>query len=511
MNFAQRCGADTPERLAACERLIALVAQGGVAEIRLAWCDQHGMLRGKTLTPAALPSALQGGIGMVATIALKDTSDRTAWKVFEPGATADLPGFAQANNLVLLPDPSSLQMLPWTAGPQQGQALAGPVAWLRCDAYFQNGEPLWACTRRQLQRAINALAGHGWALRCGLEVEFHIYRVLPDGWDLALDPHQADWPGLPPQVQLLHPGYELLGEAHADRCHEALSIVRKTAQGLGLPLTSLEIELGPSQFEAVFDVQDPLAAADGMVLFRNGVKQALARAGYHASFMCRPPFAQIMSSGWHLHQSVIDQQGQSVLASEGTSLLSATGQHWLAGLLAHAPAMSALAVPTVNGFERFRPHALAPQRMVWGHDNRGAMLRVVGQPGNPSTHFENRLGEPLANPYLYLASQIWAGLDGVAQSRPLPPACDHPYQAIPAAPAASAVPAGSIEPTAATDRLPSSLSVALEHLQNDATYLAGFGEGFVAYYAQIKAQEIQRFAASQDPMEWQRREYFGRF
>jgi glutamine synthetase len=104
----------------------------------------------------------------------------------------------------------------------------------------------------------------------------------------------------------VHPGYNLLTEAWYDMAEEPLRIVQHTAQALGLPLLSLEIELGPSQVEAVFDATDALTAADNMVLFRNGVKQALRRAGYHATFMCRPPFPNIMSSGWHLHQSLVD-------------------------------------------------------------------------------------------------------------------------------------------------------------------------------------------------------------
>ena len=112
---------------------------------------------------------------------------------------------------------------------------------------------------------------------------------------------------------MIHPGYNLLTEAWCDMADEPLRIVQHTAQALGLPLLSLEIELGPSQVEAVFEATDALTAADNMVLFRNAVKQALRRAGYHASFMCRPPFPNIMSSGWHLHQSLVD------LASGATS------------------------------------------------------------------------------------------------------------------------------------------------------------------------------------------------
>jgi hypothetical protein len=135
-------------------------------------------------------------------------------------------------------------------------------------------------TRGQLRRALQQLAAQRLGMACGLEVEFHVYRLAhPDGQD-ALDPHAAQWPGPAPAVHMLHGGYHLLSEASLDQCDAMLAIVRRCAQALDLPLSSLEIEIGPSQFEAVFDVSDALTAADHMVLFRSAVRQALRRAGH---------------------------------------------------------------------------------------------------------------------------------------------------------------------------------------------------------------------------------------
>ena len=497
MNFAQLCGADSPGRQAACRQLVLMAHSLGLEQIRLSWCDQHGQLRGKTIMLQALEKALQNGIGMVSTILLKDTSDRTVYQVFEDGGVADLPGFEAASNLVLLPDPASFKQLPW----------AHQTGWLQCQAWFQNGQPVLLDTRRQLQAALGLLQRKGWQMQCGLEVEFHIYKVAVPGWQNTLDPLQAAWPGPPPVMQLIHQGYNLLSELLSDAAHEPLHIVQQTAQALGLPLTSLEIEMGPSQVEAVFDVTDALTAADNMVLFRSAVTQALRRKGYYATFMCRPPFPHIMSSGWHLHQSLVDQNGVNLFACRGTAgktattvatpasraeeALSPLGCQWLAGLLQHAKAMSALATPTINGFERFRPNALAPQSICWGQDNRGAMLRVVGGAGNASTHLENRLGEPAANPYLYIASQIHAGLDGIARQLQPPVATRSPY-------ADEGV------------KLPAGLGEALEHLRQDTTYNTGFGDAFVAYFCRVKESELTRFAAAEDKLAWQRHEYLGR-
>ena len=497
ITFASRCGVDSEQRNADVRQAIKSIEKSGVELVRVAWCDTHGMLRGKTLTTAAAIKALNDGVGMVGTLLLKDTGDRTAYKVFEPGGTADLPaGFAGASNLMLLPDPTSFQVLPWATG----------TGWLRCQAWFQDGAPVPLDTRRVLQTALARLAERGLGLVCGLEVEFHIYRLKDTQHGADLDPDLAQWPGVPPAVSLIHPGFNMLSEGLADMADEPLRIVQHTAQALGLPLTSLEIELGPSQVEAVFAATDALTAADNMVRFRNGVRQALRRAGYHATFMCRPPFPHIMSSGWHLHQSVVNlASGANAFVRPGpapvttpldaTHTLSDTGSTWLAGLLAHAQGMTALCAPTVNGFGRFQPNALAPHAAVWGADNRGAMLRVVGGAGDPATRIENRLGEPAANPYLYMAAQVYAGLDGLARGLVPPPATESPY-------------AAGGDPSKA---LPTSLPRALEALAADEALTAGLGEDWVRHFTRLKQSECQRHAQAEDWIDFERREYFSRF
>ncbi len=488
-SFAHRCGIHDEARAAALQR--ATLLAGGLELVRFAWCDVHGVTRGKTLVAGAAAKAMLDGVGMVSTLMLKDTSDRTAFKVFEPGGTADLPGFGQANNLLLLADPASFRQLPWT--PSSG--------WVQCQPWFQDGTPVELDTRRVLQRALARLAGAGYGMKCGLEVEFHIYRI--DDTRAQMDPMQAAWPGLPPAVSLVHPGYNLLTEAWYDMAEEPMRIVQHTAQALGLPLLSLEIELGPSQVEAVFEATDALTAADNMVLFRSAVKQALRRAGYHATFMCRPPFANIMSSGWHLHQSLVDAQtgvnafrrdapAPGSTAADAGNTLSEVGEHYLAGLLDHARAMAVFCTPTVNGFGRFRPNALAPQSVLWGRDNRGAMLRVVGECADVATRIENRIGEPAANPYLYLASQIHAGLDGMTRKLRAPAATNAPY--------------GD-----ADVRLPTSLGEALEALQGDSTLVQAFGNAFIHYFTRIKQSELSRYELAEDKDDFQRREYFSRF
>lgn len=490
-SFAARCGIHDAARAASLEAACDAIDAHGLERLRFVWCDLHGVTRGKTLMAGTARAAMLDGVGLVSTLLLKDTSDRTAYKVFEPGALDALPGFGQANNLLLLADPSSLQVLPWSPG----------SGWLRCQPWFQDGTAVELDTRRVLERALERLARAGLAMRCGLEVEFHIYKVLDT--QEQLDPARADWPGLPPAVSLVHPGYNLLTEAWFDLAEEPLRIVQQTAQSLGLPLTSLEIELGPSQVEAVFEASDALTAADQMVLFRNAVRQALRLAGYWATFMCRPPFANIMSSGWHLHQSIVARDtGENRMRRERPAAgstrqdadhsLSELGEHYLAGLLEHARGMAVFCTPTANGYGRFRPNALAPQAVLWGRDNRGAMLRLIGECGDTATRIENRIGEPAANPYLYIAAQIHAGLDGIERRLKAPNATDAPY-------------------AWSGQRLPTSLGEALQALGEDRVLVDAFGAGFVDYYSRIKSLEWARFQAAGDPDDFARREYFSRF
>ncbi|RZJ00348.1 MAG: glutamine synthetase, partial [Rubrivivax sp.] len=172
--------------------------------------------------------------------------------------------------------------------------------------------------------------------------------------------------------------------------------------------------------------------------------------------------------------------------------LSEAGEHYLAGLLRHARGMAVFCTPTANGFGRFRPNALAPQSVLWGRDNRGAMLRVVGECGDNGTRIENRIGEPAANPYLYLAAQIHAGLDGLGGKLTAPPATDSPYGT-------------------AHELLPTSLGEALDALRADSTLCEAFGLPFIHYYERLKRSELARFDAAEDKDDFQRREYFSRF
>jgi glutamine synthetase len=160
------------------------------------------------------------------------------------------------------------------------------------------------------------------------------------------------------------------------------------------------------------------------------------------------------------------------------------------------------ASPTINGYRRFRRNSLAPDRVTWGHDHRGVMVRVLGGAGDPATRLENRVGEPAADPYLYIASQLASGLDGVERKLDPGPFTDAPYK------------------TKHT-MLPTRLDEAIGKLDKDKFFRAQFGDIFMEYFVALKRAEIDRFerfcshAGILDPWgavtEWEQNEYFDFF
>jgi glutamine synthetase len=452
--------------------------------VRFSFADQHGVLRGKTLLASEVAGALRNGVTMTTTLLAKDTAHRSVFPVFSAGGGFGMEEMQGGADFVMIADPATFRVLPWT----------NKTGWVLCDIVFANGKPVPFSTRAIYRNALTTLGHAGFDFMAGLEVEFHLFKL--DSPRLA--PADATWPPEAPEVSLLTQGYQYLTESRFAMIDPAIEILRRGLLELGLPLRSVEIEIGPSQVEFTFRPQTGLEAADTMILFRAAVKQIARRHGYLASFMCRPALANMVSSGWHLHQSLIETKSRrnAFVDPDGLSTL---GRYYLGGLLAHARAAAAFTTPTVNGYKRYRSYSLAPDRAIWGRDNRGVMMRVMGQPGDAATHLENRVGEPAANPYLYMASQIYAGLDGIAQRTEPGPSADTPYEAA-AAP------------------LPKSLGEAVTALRADDTFRASFGSAFIDYFTHIKDAEFTRYQKDADEAgdpavvtAWEQKEYLDLF
>jgi glutamine synthetase len=474
--FAERHGLWSEEKAEAAERALALIEQHRLETVRLSFPDQHGLLRGKSIEAAAFRSALRNGVAMVTTLLAKDTAHRTVYPVFTKGGGFGLEEMTGGGDFVMLPDPAQFRVLPWAPG----------TGWVLCDIYFPNGKPVPFATRDVLRRAAARLGEKGYDFVAGLEVEFHIFKLE----NPRLLPEDATQPAAAPEVSLLARGFHYLTETRFDEVEPALMLLRRNLVALGLPVRSFEIEYGPSQCEITFHPGAGLEPADAMVLFRSAAKQVARRHGYHVTFMCQPALANLFPSGWHLHQSLRERAtGRNAFMPErAADLLSPLGRHFVAGLIRHARAASVFAAPTINAYKRYRPNSLAPDRAAWSRDNRGVMLRVIGGPGEATTRIENRIGEPAANPYLYMASQILAGLDGIARGAEPPPPTETPYD------------------NAAAERLPLSLMEAVAALKADAFFREALGAGFVDYIVHLKEAEIARFLAT--VTDWEQREYF---
>jgi glutamine synthetase len=488
LNFVDRHGLWSDAQARAAAAVEKTISRKNLELVRFSFPDQHGVLRGKTLVAADALRALRNGVTMTSTLLAKDTSHRNVFPVFEAGGGMDLPEMGGAGNFVMVADPESFRVLPW----------ADNTGWLLCDCYFPNGRRVPIATRQLHRDALAKLAEAGFDYCAGLEVEFHLFKIE----DFRLAPETLTWPPEPPTVSHTTHGFQYLTEGRYDQVAPIMDVLRSNVAGLGLPLRSLEVELGPSQYEFTFAPETGMTPADTMVLFRSALKQVARRNGFLASFMCRPRLPNALPSGWHLHQSLLDRKSEAnaFMSDDEKQPVSPLGRAFLAGLLANARAAAAFATPTLNGYKRYHGvNTMAPIQAIWAQDNRGVMVRVMGEAGDPATHLENRVGEPLANPYLYMASQIYAGLDGIARKLDPGPSADAPYRI-------------SAEP------LPRTLEEAIAALRGNACFRAGFGDSFVSYYTHIKEAEIARCckeatskSEQSDVTEWEHREYFDLF
>jgi glutamine synthetase len=455
--------------------------------VRLAVVDQHGILRARALSPEAAIAAFGNGLDFSGAIYSLDTGNNVFVPPFAAGGGFGIAEFTGFPDIVLVPDPATFQILPW----------ADRTGWLLCDAYFANGQPVPLDGRGLLRRQLAALGDLGYDFTVGLEIEFSIFT--PAGGALA--PENAGFTPPPPAVSIFERGYQFLSETRLDSMAGTLDALRDALWALGLPPRSMEDEWGPGQVEVTFAPMSGLAAADAAVLFRSAVKQVCRRRGLLATFMSRPGLANITSSGWHLHQSLTSPAGHANAFASDLSPLSDVGMSYVAGLIEHAVPSLPFAVPTVNGYKRFRPYSFAPDRVAWAIENRGALVRVQGSPGDAGAHVEYRAGEPAANPYLYLAASLAAGLDGVTRGlTPPPPVEADPYAA-----------EGLVQ-------LPASLAAAVKSLDGDSFYRGTFGDTLVDYLVMMKRAEIARYEAAlaeagkadspDEVTDWEMREYF---
>lgn len=466
----------TDAQLDAAEHSSQLIEEHGLRTVRIIWVDQHGAPRCKFLSPLDYLASLKNGVDFSAALLSMDSANNVFTPLFVEGGGFDIPELTGFPDMVLVPDPTTFRVLPW----------ADRTGWVICDAYFSNGTPIPLDARLLLRRQIEAAAELGYDYVAGLEVEFYIVRRDTDRIELS----EAGWPPPPPKVSVLEHGYQYLSEVRLAGINHVVERLRDTYIELGLPLRTIEDEWGPGQLEVTFDPMTGMDAADAMILFRTAAKQVAQLMGCHTSFMARPALPHFFSSGWHLHQSLADAKtGDNVFTSDSADdALSLIGRQFTAGLLEHALASMVFSTPTINGYKRYKPYSFAPDRATWAVENRGTFVRVQGEPMEKGAHIENRVGEPGANPYFYLAANIAAGLDGIRRELSPPPLVEaDPY-------------------AADAPMLPTSLWEAVDLLEKDSFFAEAFGAGFVKFITSMKRNECSRFLG--EVTDWEMREYF---
>jgi glutamine synthetase len=489
--FIEVHGLHSEAQLAAVEQSKQTIRDNGIEVVRLAWPDQHGLLRGKATSVEGYLSALTGGMDITMAPFGFDTANSPVKNPFTEDGGFAFEGMGGSPNIKMVPDPTTFLVLPW----------APETAWVMCDLYMTNGQPFPYSPRGILKKMLQRLSDAGYGMVAGLEMEWYLARIVDDGLGPNADMGSPGHPAPPPVVAPVSRGYNYLHDSHLDEIDHVLRPLRKALASMGLPLRSFDDEWAPSQVETTFDILDALKTADAAVIFRMAAKQICRRQGHIASFMTKPAINGAYPSGWHLHTSVFDQKtGQNLMVPGDGEVLSELGRHYVGGVLEHAVAASVFTTPTITGYRRRQPFSLAPDRLTWALDNRAAMMRAISAPHDPSSHVENRVGDSAANPYLYIASQVAAGLDGIQRRVSPGPASENPY-------------AEDVQ------ILPTSLHEAADALEADSFYRDAFGSDFVDYMVGIKRHELSRYEGwlENNPdtttwvngvSEWEHREYF---
>ena len=435
------------------------MAEQGVKYIFAQFTDIHGAAKGKLIPLAHLDDIVYPGAGF---------SGPSIWGTGLPrnGPRSEYYGRA---------DLSTLQAMPWLPGYAR-VVLDGHVA----------GQPFDVCPRQILRKQVERLAKHGWTLNAGLEPEFFLLQKGQNGYN-AESADTLEKPSYDTKSLLRRRFFLEKLTASLDQC--------------GLGVFQIDHEDATGQFEVNYQYADALKAADNFMLFKMAAHHIAEEEGLLFSMMPKP-FADRPGSGLHFHLSLTGEDGKQVFGDEKDSReagLSPLAYHFMAGLLRHAPALTALCAPTVNSYKRLMcgqslsGTSWAPAFIGYGNNNRTTVARVVYQ------RIEWRLPDSSANPYLALAGVIAAGLDGIENSLEAgEPVNQDVYEMSDARRAELGL-----------KILPQNLGEAAAALQADTTLVAALGEDFVKEFVALKRAEWIEY--SQHVSAWETARYIDRF
>ena len=359
------------------EYVLRAIEERDISFIRLWFTDVSGQLKSVAIAPAEVESAFEEGIGF------DGSAIEGLTRVFE-------------SDMLLAPDPSTFQMLPWRDG-------ANGVARMFCDVLTPDGEPARTDPRSVLERQLARVAEAGFTCYIHPEIEFYLVNRDADG---RIRP--TDDAGYFDHV----PG----GTAHDFRRHAILML-----EQMGISVQFSHHEGGPGQNEIDLRFADALSMADNIMTFRTVVEEVALQEGCSATFMPKP-FVGRPGSGMHTHFSLFEGERNAFHDPAGQYQLSATGRAFIAGLLRHAREITAVTNQHVNSYKRLWGGDEAPSYICWGHNNRSALVRVpMHKPGKAqSSRVEYRGIDSSANPYLAVAVILAAGLKGIEEDYELP-------------------------------------------------------------------------------------------
>ncbi|XP_076440692.1 glutamine synthetase-like [Babylonia areolata] len=424
--------------------------------VQFAMCDVHGTPRGKLIPREMLSQACRDGVGIFS---------GTQYLGFNAEPALSVKAFQNFPNGIMRPLAGTVRPLEWCSAPKRR------IGAVLCQLELGEMEKFEECPRQVAQRQVDRLAKKGFKLKSAYECEFDVVRR--DNQEPL-----GDCPVIP------YGNLDLM-DRNLDLLTDMLNVLR--ASGVRLEYFFPEYQAG--QYEASMQPQWGVGSADDAFMFRYGVRSYCYRQGLQATFM-PIPYPNFCSAGLHFNHSLWSQDGHNVFHDPTDPLkLSTTARHWIAGLLEHAPALTALCCPTLNCYRRLG-RGFAPGPIYWNIDDRLCTFRAKITGGN--VYLENRVPSSAGNPYLVLAATIAAGLDGVHRQLAWPsPGCPESQEEV--------------------RRLPGSLADALEALEKDEVLIEALGGKVVEYFLAVKQDiEIKHFQAfTADDVELvKQREYY---
>ena len=365
----------SPEMSKQQEFVLRTVEERNIRFVRLWFTDVLGFLKSVAIAPAELNNAFDEGIG------------------FDGSA---IEGFARVteSDMLAKPDPSTFSILPW-------RTESPGAARMFCDITMPDGRPSPADPRNVLRRALDKAASMGYTCYTHPEIEFFLFKSLPEAGTAPVPVDQGGYFDHTPAV---------VGH---DFRRQAITLL----EAMGISVEFSHHEGGPGQQEIDLRDADALTTADNIMTFRHVIKEVAMDQGFHASFMPKP-FTNHPGSGMHTHVSLFKGEENAFYDANAQYNLSNVGRSFIAGILKHAPEITAITNQWVNSYKRLHGGGEAPAVINWGPSNRGALVRLpMYKPGKEnSTRIEFRSPDTACNPYLAYAVMLAAGLKGVEES-----------------------------------------------------------------------------------------------